>query len=100
MKQIPIPALGEWKERLRRRLGLPRKRWFVRIKPGGWVTLPPGMVKSLNLRDGDVVRWQLIPGGIEGLRICAEPRRYRRTRSDGFDLPVRSSRRTSGRRDK
>lgn len=71
------------KARLRQRLGLPAKRWSVRIKPGGWITLPVAVVRLLHLKTGDVIAWKSTPRGLEGKRIPAGARR-RTTRND-FD---------------
>ena len=54
--------------RLKRRLGIQPKRWDVRIKRGGWLTITPPMLRSLGLIIGDVIKWQLTPRGLEGLR--------------------------------
>ena len=54
--------------RLKQRLGIRAKRWKLRIKIGGWLTLTPPMLKSLRLGVGDVIEWKLAPQGIEWKR--------------------------------
>jgi hypothetical protein len=51
--------------RLKQRLGSPSKRWTLRIKIGGWISLTPPMLKSLRLSAGDVIEWKLTPRGVE-----------------------------------
>lgn len=69
--------------RLRRRLGLPPKRWIVRVKPGGRITLPRAVVKSLQWEIGDAIEWKTTPRGLEGQRKRTELRR----RSKRFKRP-------------
>lgn len=64
--------------RLKQRLGLQAKRWTLRIKFGGWMTLTPPMVKLLRLSAGDVIEWTLTRRGVEWQR---KPEQARRTRN-------------------
>ncbi len=59
--------------RLKQRLGSPSKRWTIRIRIGGWISLTPPMLKSLRLSAGDVIEWKLTPRGIEWQRNPAKP---------------------------
>ncbi len=56
MKRFAID-LSDRVARLKQRLGLQTKRWKIRIKIGGWITLTPPMLKSLRLSSGDVIEW-------------------------------------------
>ncbi len=60
--------------RLKQRLGSPSKRWKLRIKIGGWISLTPPMLKSLRLMAGDTIEWKLTPRGIEWQHSPAKPR--------------------------
>lgn len=88
--------------RLKQRLVGPSKRWTLRIKIGGWITLTPPMLKSLKLRTGDVIKWTLTPRGIEWQRKPAKPgaplNRLRQPRRLGKDETVLYSCRPSYRR--
>ena len=61
--------------RLRQRLGLPPKRWLVRVKPGGWITLPRVVVRSLRWEIGDAIQWKVTPEGLEVQRTRTASRR-------------------------
>lgn len=78
--------------RLKRRLGLQAKRWKLRIKIGGWLTLTPPMLKSLHLKSGDVIEWKLTLRGVEWQRKAERPgaslNRLRRTRHLGKNETV------------
>ena len=70
--------------RLKQRLGGPSKRWRLRIKIGGWLSLTPPMLRSLRLSAGDVIEWNLTLRGLELQRkpdkTGSPPSRLRRTR--------------------
>jgi len=68
MKQFSMTTT-ERKGRLRQRLGLPTKRWSVRIKPGGWIKMPAIVVRSLGLKVGDAIKWESTSKGLEVRRI-------------------------------
>ena len=59
--------------RLKRRLGSLPKRWALRLKRGGWLSITPPMLRSFGLRIGDVIKWQLTPRGLEGVRERSQP---------------------------
>ena len=77
MKRFAID-LSDRVARLKQRLGLQTKRWKIRIKIGGWITLTPPMLKSLRLSAGDVIEWTLTPRGVEWQR---KPAKLRATRN-------------------
>ena len=68
MKRIVIETTDRI-DRLKRRLGIPSKRWIVRIKRGGWLTITTPMMRSLRLKTGDIIAWKLTLRGLEWQRM-------------------------------
>lgn len=68
--------------RLKDRLGLPHKRWTVRIKPGRHIVFPCAVVSALGLVQGDLIEWEMLDNGrvsvrkatSKGRRLRASPR--------------------------
>ena len=49
--------------RLKDRLGLPHKRWTVRVKPGRHIVFPRAVVAALGLVPGDLIEWEMLDNG-------------------------------------
>lgn len=99
MKRI-VSDINARLARLRQRLGLPPKRWTVRLRVGGWITLPPALVRLLQLKSGDVMEWTVTPSGLEGRRMRSAPRRrskrFKQALSDRLEPTLRVCRRPPG----